>query len=1183
MASITATADAEGENPPAAPEGLQAAAEHDAVSLTWTASTDGTVTHYAVLRRDRGADALGVFHVIEDNAGPGTSYTDGSVSAESKYGYRVKAVSPTGVSQWSSYANVDTPAAPAPTPTPEPTPSPTPEPTPTPTPEPAEVTATADAEGENPPAAPDGLQAAAEYDAVTLTWTASTDGTVTHYAVLRRNRDTDAHGVFHVIEDNAGPGTSYTDESVSAESRYVYRVKAVSPTGVSRWSGYAAADTPAAPAQEPAADPADLAPSGLTARAVSGAGAVIAGVALAWDAPAEDAASVTGYEILRALGDGDLSTLVSDTGSADTAYTDATATRAGARYAYRVKALRGEEASQPSDRTEAFISSVTAVPVDNPLVAAQQSARPANITLAVSTDAAQDNGHPGGVWSDGTTMWVADWIDDKLYAYVLTPGDTYGDHDSAKDIDLAVSTDAAQDNGHPGGVWSDGTTMWVADWTDDKLYAYVLTSGDTFGNRVSAKEFSLYTDNGNPAGIWSDGTTIWVTDEVDDKLYAYVLTTGDTFGDRVSAKEFTLHSDNANPTGVWSDGTTMWVADTGDDELYAYVLTTGDTFGNRVSTKEFNLHTDNGSPRGMWSDGTTTWVADTGDDKLFTYPLRANIPATGMVAITGTAEVKVGDTLTASVSDVEDGNGLPDDVEYSYHWIRVNADSTDADVTSATESTYTVVEEDAGRDLKVQVSFQDSSFYTETLTSETVAVLEQDAPPLSANITLADANGSPRGVWSNGTTMWVADDGADKLFAYMLTTGDTYGNHDSDKDITLHSDNGSARGVWSDGTTVWVADDGTTRKLFAYVLATGARDSDKDLDLARSHFLSHGAWSDGTTIWVASQSPQKLFAYVLATGARDSDKDLDLARSHFLSHGAWSDGTTIWVASQSPQKLFAYVLATGARDTDKDIDLAFHEDDPTLDNASPTGVWSDGTTVWVADVVDAKLYAYVLATGARDSDKEFALGAGNSDPQGIWSDGATVWVADSDDDKLYTYPLAPNQPAEGEPAVLGAAWIGATLTADTSEITDADGIPDDVAYSYQWIRVNADSTEIDIGEATGSTYVPVAADLGLTLKVRVSFTDARGFSEEVVSAATADVQQPLLSTTFNPKQKGNHLGCTQQTDEDDDLCSARLSDDTFSYDDTDYTIDDFYIRSNGELVFEVSPPLPLMGPSPIWR
>ena len=225
------------------------------------------------------------------------------------------------------------------------------------------VTATRDATGESPPARPTDLQASAGPDSVSLTWTASTDQTVTHYAVLLRDRDEDDAGVFEVIDSNAGSATSYTDGSVSPGGSYVYRVKAVSPTGVSQWSSYARADIPA--------DPEDLAPSGLSAKAVFDGGDS-AGVALSWDAPAADAASVTGYEILRAVGDGDLATLVADTGSADTTYADGTATEAGERYAYRVKALRGEETSQPSDQAVVSIPKVTVLPVE-PRIAERQS------------------------------------------------------------------------------------------------------------------------------------------------------------------------------------------------------------------------------------------------------------------------------------------------------------------------------------------------------------------------------------------------------------------------------------------------------------------------------------------------------------------------------------------------------------------------------------------------------------------------------------------------------------------------------------------------------------------------------------------------------------------------------------------------------------------------------------------
>ena len=239
-----------------------------------------------------------------------------------------------------------------------------------------QVTATRDATGDTPPERPADLQASASHDSVSLTWTASTDDTVTHYAVLRRDRNADIVGVFHVIDSNAGPGLGYTDDSVSPEGSYVYRVKAVSPTGVSQWSSYVSVDTPA--------DPADLAPSGLSAKAVSGDDGVIEGVALAWDAPAEDAASVTGYEVLRAVGDGDMATLVADTGSADTTHTDDTATEAGERYAYRVKALRGEEASQPSDRAVAIIPKTTPGELEPPIAARQNAADtevPANWSL----------------------------------------------------------------------------------------------------------------------------------------------------------------------------------------------------------------------------------------------------------------------------------------------------------------------------------------------------------------------------------------------------------------------------------------------------------------------------------------------------------------------------------------------------------------------------------------------------------------------------------------------------------------------------------------------------------------------------------------------------------------------------------------------------------------------------------
>ena len=340
---VTATAAATGANPPAKPTSLQASAVHDSVTLTWTASTDQTVTHYAILRRNPDTDASGVFHVIESNAGPETSYTDGTVSASSTYIYRAKSVSPTGVSQWSGYVKAETPAAPDSTlePTPTPTPTPSPEPVSTPTPEDLR---------------PTGLTVSLVDNKVTLSWTAPAEdaGSVDGYEILRRRPMEGESALATLVVDTESTATTYTDATANeAGVRYVYRVKALRGDDVSLSSNFDRIDLPAdyvpdpTPTPEPESTSDDQAPTGLSAALAHGGG-----VALSWTAPSDDADSVTGYEILRAVGEGEMTTLAADTASTTTSYTDSTATGAGETYAYQVKAIRGEDRSEASGQAQ---------------------------------------------------------------------------------------------------------------------------------------------------------------------------------------------------------------------------------------------------------------------------------------------------------------------------------------------------------------------------------------------------------------------------------------------------------------------------------------------------------------------------------------------------------------------------------------------------------------------------------------------------------------------------------------------------------------------------------------------------------------------------------------------------------------------------------------------------------------
>ena len=81
-----------------------------------------------------------------------------------------------------------------------------------------------------------------------------------------------------------------------------------------------------------------------------------------------------------------------------------------------------------------------------------------------------------------------------------------------------------------------------------------------------------------------------------------------------------------------------------------------------------------------------------------------------------------------------------------------------------------------------------------------------------------------------------------------------------------------------------------------------------------------------------------------------------------------------------------------------------------------------------------------------------------------------------------------------------------TLTADTSAIADDDGLTK-VSYRYQWVA-NDGNSDTDIAGSTDSTYTLVSADVGNTIKVRVSFTDDAGNDETLTSRATDAVPVP---------------------------------------------------------------------------
>ena len=219
-------------------------------------------------------------------------------------------------------------------------------------------------------------------------------------------------------------------------------------------------------------------------------------------------------------------------------------------------------------------------------------------------------------------MWLADSLSDRNYAFDLSTGERKPDSDY--ETPPPVRTRPRLFLGWYG-VCSYGTTVWMLDNENRKIFAFDLSTGE----RKPDSDFSsLDPANAEPIGLYCDETTMWVTnDYLIHGVFAYDLATGD----RTPQKDIffpllEVHHYvngrpggpliNGMPLGLWADDETMWVSDLWDGKIYAYDLDTG------VATPDLdfnNLAAQEIHPIDIWSDGTTMWATAHTKNRVFAF------------------------------------------------------------------------------------------------------------------------------------------------------------------------------------------------------------------------------------------------------------------------------------------------------------------------------------------------------------------------------------------------------------------------------------------------------------------------------------------------------------------------------------------------------------------------------------
>ena len=472
-----------------------------------------------------------------------------------------------------------------------------------------------------------------------------------------------------------------------------------------------------------------------------------------------------------------------------------------------------------------------------------------------------------------------------------------------------------------------------------------------------------------------------------------------------------------------------------DNAAYAYrwLADNGTIAGATAAT-----YTLTSAEQGKTVNVAVTFTDDAGNAETLTSAATAavkpaNTPATGQPTISGTA--RAGETLTADTSGIDEEDGLTN-VSFSYQWM-----ADDADISGATNASYTLTSSEEGKAIKVRVSFTDDAGNDETLTSAATDAGAPPPTPLTASI--HDAPESHDG---------------ENSFTFEIRFSETpvsNFSHETLRDHAFTATGGTvtnARRIEPPGNVRWEITVEPSSDADATIVLPETTDCD-----------DQGA--------ICTADGRKLSAEAALTVAGPEEEEDQTPPENNQATGAPDISGT----AQVGETLTANT--SGIADPDG------------LSNASFSYQWirNDGSAD--TDIQDATGSTYTLTSA--DEGKTVKVRVSFTDDGG--NDETLASDATGD------VAAAPNRAATGTPTISGTVQVGETLTANTSGIADEDGL-DRASFSYQWI---AGGTDID--GASGSSYTLPSTQQGKTIQVRVSFTDNAGNQEYLTSAPTGAV------------------------------------------------------------------------------
>ena len=652
---------------------------------------------------------------------------------------------------------------------------------------------------------------------------------------------------------------------------------------------------------------------------------------------------------------------------------------------------------------------------------------------------------------------------------------------------------------------------------------YILGDNDV-GREVQV--MVSYTDGNNTAETVTSAPTTAVTN-INDSPTGTVTIEGTAAEDEtLTANTDTLADDDGLGTLNY-----QWQRSNGNGGFGAIENATGQTYtlGDDDVGREVRVQVSYTDDGGM-------------DESLTSTPTAAvenvNDEPTGSVSIDGTAEED--QTLTTNTDNLDDADGLG---AFSYQWQRSNGSGGFENIENATGQTYTLGDDDVGREVRVQVNYTDANNTAESLTSAPTAAVNNvnDSPTgdvsidgtatedetLTANTgTLDDADGL-----GSFSYQWQRNMGANDAFENIAgATGNTYTLDDADVGrevqvmVSYTDDGGMDESLTSAATTAVtnvnddpsgaVTIDGTAEEdqtLTANITALQDADGLPTVADAFTYQWQRNTGANGGFENIAGETGN---TYTL--GDADVGREVQVQVNYTDARGedeTVSSDATVAVGNVNDLPTGEVTIDGTVRgDETLTADTTALQDEDGLpdDAAGYNFQWQRSTdSGGFEDIEDATGQSYTL--GNEDVGREVQVMVSYTD-------------GNNTDETLNSMPTAEvgtaNIAPTGGVRIDGTVRQGQPLSADTTALQDADGLPDGASgFSYQWQRTQADDTFADIEDATEQTYTVAMADVDQRLQVVVRYTDNNDTDETLtaatVSPAASNANDPVIEDDAN--------------------------------------------------------------------